>query len=84
MDGVGHGNTVDHKPLNFFVAHEQNGALWKISSRTTTVPRPGEGNVEWMLATGDSFNFNVLDYVNAENITLQLDSASPASHPYAS
>jgi hypothetical protein len=46
-----------------------------IRSRTTQIPRPGEGNIEWMLATGDdALNYNMLDYVNAENFVFNLDS----------
>ena len=69
--------------FSFFSSESpENGILWEISSRTTTIPKEWEGNVEWMLATGDSFNFNMLDYVNAENITLQKDALD--GHPYHS
>ena len=68
------GINVDHIPSNFSVfTGDTTGILWNISSRATTIPASWEGNVEWMLATGDSLDYNMLDYVNAENFSFEMD-----------
>lgn len=75
-----YGNAIDHKPA-FSLWEAENGSFWNIRSRTTSIPKVWEGNVEWMLMTWDSANYNMLDYVNAENITLSLDPSS--GYPYS-
>jgi hypothetical protein len=59
-----------------------NGMVRDILSRTTQIPRAEQGNVDWMLVTGDSLNYNMLDYVNAENFIFNLDPLD--GHPYQS
>ena len=74
-----YGTAIDHRPTFAFGPEAENGALWDIRSRTTTIPSSGEGNVEWMLMASDSADYNMLDYVNAENITFSLDNGG---YPY--
>jgi hypothetical protein len=59
---------------------ENNGILRTITSRTNRIPKQDEGNVERMLMTGDSLQYNKLDYTNAENFTFELDNTS--GNPY--
>lgn len=47
--------------------------FWNINSRTTRIPSIWGWNVEWMLSTGDSSNYNTMDYENSEIILLYYD-----------
>lgn len=52
---------------------KNNGLSWKISSRTSSIPSSWDGNVDAMLASPDSINFNQLSYSTSEKISLFLD-----------
>jgi hypothetical protein len=47
-----------------------------ITSRTSRIPQPGQGNLDWTLLTGTDItgmNYNKLDYQNAENFVFRID-----------
>ncbi|MBO4203798.1 hypothetical protein J5893_03130 [bacterium] len=54
----------------------------EIASRTKKIPAEGQGNIDWMLASGNRLDFNRLDYADAENFTFMLDKGDRA--PYIS
>lgn len=54
--------------------------FWKINSRTTRIPSTGNGNVDKLLATNDSPNYNMMDYENAEIFLLYYDTSE--DEPY--
>lgn len=47
-----------------------------ITSRTKSIPKKGEGNVDWMFLSGDALNFNALNYLDREEIYLTIDNTS--------
>jgi hypothetical protein len=53
-----------------------NGFIWNISSRTTSIPASGDGNVDYLLSSSDSSNFNQLPYFTSEKINLSLDTTN--------
>ncbi len=57
---------------------------WNISSRTTTIPMSGMGNVDPMLVTWDSRDYNQLGYVNIERFLLYYDQTDTPSAYYDS
>lgn len=61
---------------------KNNWFSWSIWSKTFSVPSPGNGNVDTMLASADSKNFNQLDYSSSEKISLSLDTAPSDSTVY--
>jgi len=89
---VSYGNEVDYKPTSDFsyISDEnQNWLHWKIESRSRQIPAPWEGNVDWLLVgediNGNSLDYNMLDYRNAENFIFELDSLdTDAANPYLS
>lgn len=56
-----------------------NWFVWKIRSRTSTIPGSGDGNVDYLLATWDSANFNQLPYFTAEKVFLYVDNTNTTS-----
>ena len=54
--------------------------LWDIKSRTTRIPEISWWNVDWMLSSWDSLNYNIMDYENAEITLLYYDDLS--GNPY--
>ena len=52
----------------------------KINSRTDRIPSLGNGNVDKLLATNDSPNYNMMDYENAEVFLLYYDNLT--GEPY--
>lgn len=56
--------------------------FWKINSRTNRIPSAWSWNVEKLLATGDSLDYNMMDYENAEIFMLYYDNAN--GNPYRS
>jgi len=68
---------TDKKASNFsHFTQEDNGILRNIQSRTTSIPRAGEGNVNWMFLGNNSLNYNTLDYSLAENFILSIDNSN--------
>ena len=53
-----------------------------INSRTTRIPAEWEWNIEWSLSTGDSKNYNMMDYENTEIFLLYYDNSN--NNPYKS
>ena len=47
--------------------------FWDINSRTTRIPKENQWNVDKLLATWDSLNYNAMDYENAEVFLLYYD-----------
>lgn len=76
--------TGDNKPNSDFSYFSQNnntnGILRNIQSRTSQIPRAGEWNTDWMLITGDSQNYNKLDYLQAVNVLFMMDDS--VNNPY--
>lgn len=56
-----------------------NWFVWKIRSRTSAIPGSGDGNVDSLLATWDSSNFNQLPYFTAEKVFLYVDNTNTTS-----
>lgn len=55
---------------------------WEVSSLTNRIPNPERWwNVDRTLSTGDSINYNMMDYNNSEIITLYRDPIS-TNNPY--
>lgn len=54
--------------------------LWEITSLTDRIPASGKGNVDWIMSTGDSNNYNIMDYENAEIFLLYKDNSD--KQPY--
>lgn len=67
-------DTLDPTELGILTSRN-NWFSWEISSRTSSIPAPGDGNVDSMLASVDSLNFNQLAYSTSEKISLSLDTA---------
>lgn len=47
--------------------------FWKINSKADRIPATWNGNVEKLLSTGDSVDYNMMDYENAEVFLLYYD-----------
>jgi len=56
-----------------------NGFVWQIRSRTTSIPGSGDGNVDYLLATWDSANFNQLPYFTSEKVFMYVDNTDSTS-----
>ena len=59
---------------------EISTVFWTVESKTTRIPATWEWNIEWMLSTWDSRNYNMMDYENAENFLLYIDNSKDS--PY--
>jgi len=59
---------------------EISTVFWTVESKTTRIPATWEWNIEWMLSTWDSDNYNMMDYENAENFLLYIDESKDS--PY--
>lgn len=60
----------------FFVTGDSQGNWWAVNSRTTTIPGSGEGNVDPFLTTGDSTQYNAMQYDLSETLLLSIDSTT--------
>lgn len=49
--------------------------FWTVESKTNRIPTISGWNVEWMLSTWDSVNYNMMDYEDAENFLLYIDNS---------
>ena len=49
--------------------------FWTVESKTNRIPAISGWNVEWMLSTWDSVNYNMMDYEDAENFLLYIDNS---------
>jgi len=56
--------------------------FWSINSRTNQVPEPWDSNIDWMLITWDSSDYNMMDYETSATFLLYYDSST--WNPYAS
>ena len=64
-------------------SHKKSSLFWKINSTTTgAIPSPGKWDVDRMLSTWDSSNYNKMDYENSEIILLYYDKSE--NNPYFS
>ena len=61
---------------------DNNGFSWSITSKTSTIPAQGNGNVETSLASSDSNSFNELSYFNAEKVFLSIDTTPSSEAVY--
>ncbi|MEI6425810.1 MAG: hypothetical protein WCO66_00485 [Candidatus Absconditabacteria bacterium] len=59
-----------------------NGLSWQIHSRTSSIPGSGDGNVDYLLASSDSSNFNQLPYFTSEKVFLSLDNSASDQNAY--
>lgn len=50
--------------------------FWSINSRASQVPSPWKWNIDWMLITGDSANYNMMDYETSETFLLYYDDST--------
>ncbi len=64
----------------FWENKEQTSVFRDINSRTTRIPKEWKWDVERMLSTGDSNNYNMMNYENAEIFLLYYDQSS--GNPY--
>lgn len=60
-----------------------NWFSWKITSRTTAIPNPWQGNVDYLLSTWDSKDYNKLPYFTSEKISLSIDNTSDTNLYYS-
>lgn len=61
----------------WLLTSSSNGFAWTITSRTTRIPWPWQGNVDYLLTSGtDSKNFNKLPYYTSEKIILSVDATT--------
>ena len=60
-----------------------NWISWQIKSRTTSIPSSGDGNVEYLLASNDSTNFNELPYYTPSKIYLYVDNTPSDRNAYS-
>ena len=51
----------------------ESSVFWNIKSKTSRIPAEWEGDVETMLASSDSNNYNMMDYENAQIFLLYYD-----------
>jgi len=63
-------------------AYDGNGMYWQIVSRTSSIPASGEGNVPYLLASGDSVDYNVLWYHQMEYLVLDVDNTNLVEEYY--
>lgn len=64
------------------VSTGSNGISWQITSRTNTIPSSGDGNVDALLASSDSRNYNQLPYFTTERIALDYDNSASNQDAY--
>ena len=70
----------DYSGFSYLVQSDDTSLLRDVNSRTNRVPREWEWDVDWMLATWDSVDYNKMDYENAEVFLLYVDNL--AESPY--
>jgi hypothetical protein len=84
MSGILSGNISDSWSLTNLwriTSDPTSNAYWKITSRVTSIPSSGDGNIEALLATGDSSQYNSLTYNEWLELPLYLDTpAWPAEY----
>ena len=54
-------------------SENESTLFWKINSRTNQIPAPWKWNVDKLLSTGDSKDYNMMDYDNSEIVLLYYD-----------
>ena len=59
----------------------ESSVFWTINSRTTRIPSEWNWDVEWLLSTGDSSDYNMMWYENAEVFLLYYDKSE--GNPYS-
>ncbi len=59
-----------------------NWFTWNITSRTNTIPSIGNGNIDYLLASDDSKNYNQLPYFTSEKFLLRIDSTTNTNKYY--
>ena len=67
--------------FSYLVESEDTNLLRDVNSRTTRIPKIWEWDVDWMLSTWDSIDYNKMDYENAEVFSLYYDESTTDS-PY--
>jgi len=56
--------------------HKESSLFWEINSRTDRIPATWKWDVDLMMSTWDSINYNKMDYENSEIILLYYDSSN--------
>ena len=79
MTGI-NATSPDYSGFAYLVQSDDTSLLRDVNSRTNRVPREWEWDVDWMLATWDSVDYNKMDYENAEVFLLYVDNL--ADSPY--
>ena len=64
-------------------ARKTSTLLRNINSRTTRIPITWKWNVDKLLLTGDSIDYNMMDYDNSEILLLYYDNPSETTNPYS-
>lgn len=74
---------VSDNNLDFGVVNNgSNGMWWNIESRTKNIPTLWWWNVDFMLATWDSQDYNMIDYMRWEKIILDIDNTNNPNQYY--
>lgn len=72
-------NWWDDSSLTWFSYLWDNPSIstvfWTVESKTNRIPAISGWNVEWMLSTWDSVNYNMMGYEDAENFLLYIDNS---------
>ena len=61
---------------------KESSLFWEVNSRTDKIPATWKWDVDLMMSTWDSINYNKMDYENSEIILLQYDNS--IWNPYSS
>lgn len=59
--------------FSYLVKSDDTNLFRDINSKTDRIPREWEWDVDWMLASSDSIDYNKMDYENAEVFLLYVD-----------
>lgn len=59
-----------------------NGMIWAINSRTNRIPSTGKWNVEYILSSADSADYNILGKNYSESFLLSYDNTNIATNYY--
>lgn len=65
-----------------FTSSTQNWFSRSINSRSTTIPASWNGNVDYLLASSDSSNYNKLPYFYSDKLVLSLDNTTNPNSYY--
>ncbi len=64
------------------INNNPNWMFWTVNSKTYSIPSPWNWNVEYLLASEDSSNYNMIDYKNLVKLNLSIDNTSEPKEYY--